>query len=398
MGKIRLAVTGETLFAGRLTECIQKHAPEYLEVISCRTLQELPEFLAQLQPDILLCEQGAMVPGELSKHMVLIQLVDNQNFKEQDTDGQQSRNKYLDQNKDLNDISSGKRKSDPGPNSGEKQKSDLDHNGNEKQKSGLRPEIKNRIFRYQRGSEILRQIFQIYEQNSKKNLVCRCKTADMEMTAFYAPGGHELLLPFSISYAAICGEDTKVLYLNLSEFSGMRLLFGNKEGNNLSDLIFGIRQKKERFLLCLQSVLHHAEQFDYVLPPENPEDLYEIQEADLACLLTLLQEQTAYKKIIWNCGTLNQTAVQVMECCGKVFCVMKENAFGKYRKAEFEVFLKKELRHRLREKVQYVYPQTGSGAFVQGVDILTQLQNGEFAKEVRRLIEETDAKKWKGTL
>jgi len=331
--KIKLAVSGDTLFAERLTECMRKHAPEYLEVLSCRNLQELQEFLTQLQPDILLCEQEAAVPEGLSKYMVQIQLADNQGFKEQDT----------------------------------------------------------RIFRYQRGSEILRQIFQIYEQNCKKNLVCRCKTADMVMTAFYAPGGHELLLPFSVSYAAICGEDTKVLYLNLSEFSGMRSLFGNQDGKNLSDLIFGIRQKKERFLLCLQSVLHHAEQFDYVLPPENPEDLYEIQEKDLACLLALLQEQTAYKKIIWNCGTLNQAAVQVMECCGKIFCVVKDQAFGKYRKTEFEGFLQKELRQGLREKVQFVHPQTGSGGFVQGVDILTQLQSGEFLKEVRRMTEDADS-------
>lgn len=358
MGKIRLAVAGETLFAERLTECMRKHAPEYLEVLSCGTLNDLPEILAQLRPDILLCEQGAAALEGLSTYMVQIQLVDNQGFGDQD----------------LNCISS------------EKRKSDLSYSGNENQESNL-----SRIFRYQRGSEILRQIFQIYEQSSKKNLVCQCKTADMEMTAFYAPGGHEMQLPFSVSYAAICGENEKVLYLNLSEFSGMRLLFGNKDGGNLSDLIFGIRQKKERFLFCLQSVLHHTEQFDYVLPPENPEDLYEIQEADLACLLTLLQEQTAYKKIIWNCGMLNQAAVQIMECCRKVFCIVKENAFGKYRKTELEVFLQKELRQRLREKVQYVYPQTGGGGFVQGVDILTQLQTGEFVKEVRRFTEEASS-------
>lgn len=358
MEKIKLAVAGETLFAERLVECMRKHAPNYLEISACENLQELQEFLVQLQPDLLLCEQGTAVPEGLEqvKYLVQIQLVDDQGSKKQDTDYAQ------DESKDSN------------------------HSSFEKRNLDLR---KNRIFRYQRGSEILRQIFQIYEQNSKKNLVCRCKTADMEMTAFYAPGGHELLLPFSVSYAAICGKNTKTLYLNFSEFSGMRLLFGNKDGNNFSDLIFGIRQKKERFLLCLQSVLHHAEQFDYVLPPENPEDLYEIQEADLACLLTLLQEQTEYRKIIWNCGTLNRAVIQMMECCSKVFCVVKENAFGKFRKTELEEFLKKELWQSLREKVQYVYPQTGNGGFVQGVDLLMQLQTGEFAKEVRRLTEES---------
>lgn len=335
MGKIRLAVIGETLYAGRLTECMQKNAPDYLEVLSCKGMGQLPEVLIKMKPDMVLCDQEIVQEDEALDHM-----------------GDHTIWIYLSDEKEII----------------------------EKYKY---------IFRYQRGSEILRQIFQIYEQNSKKNLVCRCKTTEMEMTAFYAPGGHDLQLPFSLSYAALSGESKKVLYLNLSEFSGMRTLFKQKDSDNFSDLIFGIRQKKERFLICLQSVLHHTERFDYVLPPENPEDLYEIQEDDLACLLSLLQEQTEYNTIIWNCGTYNQAAVRVMECCKTVFCLVKENAFGKYRKIEFEHFLKKEICQRLRQKVQYVSPQAGN-SFVQGVDLLTQLRSGEFAKQVKMMTEEAD--------
>ncbi len=335
MGKIRLAIIGETRYVKRLTECMQKNAPDYLEVLSCKGSGQLPEVLTKMRPDMILCEQdmihedGAL--NSLADHIVWIYLSDEKEVEE--------KSKY--------------------------------------------------IFRYQRGSEILRQIFQIYEQNSKKNLVCRCKTTEMEMTSFYAPGGHDLLLPFSLSYAALSGESEKVLYLNLSEFSGMRTLFKQKDSDNFSDLIFGIRQKKERFLICLQSVLHHTERFDYVLPPENPEDLYDIQEDDLACLLSLLQEQTEYNMIIWNCGTFNQAAAQVMECCKTVFCLAKENAFGKYRKVEFEHFLNKEFHQRLRGKVRYVSPQAGN-SFVQGVDLFTQLRSGEFAKQVKMMTKEAD--------
>ncbi len=142
-------------------------------------------------------------------------------------------------------------------------------------------------------------------------------------------------------------------------------------------------------MLCLQSVLHQTEYFDYVLPPENPQDLYEIREEDLACVLTQLQEQTEYQKIIWNCGSLNQSAQQVMECCSKVFCIVKENAFGKYRKLELDAFLKKEKRQRLREKVKYLCPQIGSSGFVQGSSVLTQLQSGDFVRQVEELTQDT---------
>ena len=168
----------------------------------------------------------------------------------------------------------------------------------------------------------------------------------------------------------------------------MAPLLGEKSGSNLSDLVYGIRQKKEQFLLCLQSVLHQTEYFDYVLPPENPQDLYEVREEDLACLLTQLQEQTEYQKIVWNCGSFSQSAQQVMECCSKVFCIVKENAFGKYRKLELEEFLRKETRQRLWEKVQYLCPQAASGGFVQGGSVLSQLQSGDFARQVQELTQD----------
>ena len=167
----------------------------------------------------------------------------------------------------------------------------------------------------------------------------------------------------------------------------MQQLFDDRDGNTFSDLIYGIRQKKEQFLLCLQGVLHHAERFDYVLAPENPEDLLEIQEDDLECLLALLQEQTDYETIIWNCGGMNHVMEQVMRCSSRVYAVVKDRSFGKYRKAEFDKYLQKERRRWLRERVEYISPQAGSGSFVPGVDILSQIQSGVFAQQARALLE-----------
>lgn len=339
MARLKLAIVGSSAYAGRLAECIRKNAPEYLEILNCackgEISDEISEFLSQTQPDIMLYEQLADAENHVSLNTVRIQLVAEE---------------YV-----LNNP-----QEDPAV-----------------------------IFRYQKGPEILRQIFQIYEKISKKNLICWCKTMNLEMTAFYAPGGHEFLLPFSLSYAANSKGKGKVLYLNLSEFSGMADIMGDKDGGNFSDLIYGIRQRKERFLVCLQSVLHHTEAFDYVLPPENPQDIYEIGEEDLACLLSLLREQTEYELVVWNCGTLNQSVRQVLNYCSKIYCVIKETLFGKSRKAEFEKFLEKEAVRGIKEKLQYVNPQinyiNGSGGLTQGTDVVNWLQNGEFAELSVRL-------------
>ena len=327
--KLKLALAGSTPYIVRLAEYIQKNGPEYLEVSECIKQEEIGQFLEKLEPDILLCECLDIMQKTISKNIVQILLSDAKNT--------------VDENIPV-------------------------------------------IFRYQDGTAILRQVFMIYGQKTEKKLDIYCQSENFEMAAVYAPGGHELQLAFALAYAAICGENKKVLYLNLSEFSGMLPLTRRKEEENLSDLIYGIRQRKDKFLFFLESVLHHTLKYDYILSPNNPEDLYAISQSDLGCLLELLKEQTDYDTVIWNFGTLNQLAGEMLTQCSKVFCVVKESFFGKYRKKEFEQFLEKEQSAMLQKKIRYVSPQAGNGMFVQGESIFAQLQDGEFVGQVKRLI------------
>lgn len=359
MGKLKLAVLGETVYMDRLADSIQKNGPEYLEVASCKEAGRIKEFLDCMQPDILLYEESMLLEKSLEPDFVY------------EADFQHTQNLWYAQWAEI-----------------------FAERCNDTVKIVL-TDTKGQgidgcqvIFRYQSGELILRQIFQIYEEVSGKNVVYWYKTKDLDLTAVYAPGGHELQLPFSVSYASLCGENKKVLLLNLSEFSGMNQLFGDKEGANFSDLVFGIRQNKEKFQLFFQQVLHHMQGFDYVQPPGNPQDLYELQEEDLEILLSLLKEQSEYQMIIFHCGMLNEWSRHVMDQCSKVYCVVKESMFGKYRKEEFEQFLEKESMDSLKKKVKYVSPQLGSGGLVQGVSILSQLQSGEFAVQVRGLVQD----------
>lgn len=329
MRRLKLAVAGITPYISRLAEYMQKNGPEYLEVSECMKQEELGQFLEMLDPDILLCECRNMVHVPRPGNMVRILLSDTKNTTDESVPV---------------------------------------------------------IFRYQNGTAILRQIFMIYGQKTEKKLDIYCQSEDFEMAAVYAPGGHELQLAFALAYAAICGENKKVLYLNLSEFSGMFPLTRSKEEENLSDLIYGIRQKKDKFLFFLESVLHHTLRYDYILSPNNPQDLYAISQNDLESLLELLKERTDYDTVIWNFGTLNQLTSEMLAQCSKVFCVVKESSFGKYRKKEFEQFLEKERSAMLQKKIRYVSPQAGNGIFVQGESIFSQLQDGEFVNQVKRQI------------
>ena len=330
MKRLKLAVSGITPYMGRLAEYMQNNGPEYLEVLECVKQAELAPFLEMQKPDILLCESKKLAEGLSGEedHILPILLSDTKNPPEK--------------------------------------------------------EIPT-IFRYQDGASILRQVFLSYGQRTQQKLDVYSQSEDFEMAAVYAPGGHELQLAFSLSYASVCGESKKTLYLNLSEFSGMLPLTRQEEGESLGDLIYGIRQSKDKFLFYLESVLRHTTRYDYILAPNNPQDLYAFTEKDLACLLELLKSETDYDAVVWNLGSFNQLAEEIWMQCGKVFCVVKESSFGTYQKKELESFLNKEANAHLKNKLHYVNPQAGAGMFAQGEGIFKQLQEGEFVNQIKRL-------------
>lgn len=330
MQKLKLTVVGDSSYAIRLADYIRKRGPDYLELSVSSNCERLARLIDDVHPDILLCECEEGLQKKIPQGSVQILLADTKKTK-------------------TNGIPT--------------------------------------VFRFQGGAEIMRQIFTIYAQNAKKEIACWHPT-DLHMTAVYAPGGHEMQLPFSIAYASICGQDKNVLYLNLSEFSGMADLFRNTEGETISDLVYGIRQDKGKFPFYLQSALYHAETFDYINPPLNPKDLYEIQEEDMIDLFALLAEQSKYEQTVWHIGNYNQLAGAVLKHCEQVFCIVKESAFGKCCKTEFERFLEKEEGAQLKGKVRYVNPQLWNTSSLQGADICQQLQNGEFVQQVRTLIQE----------
>ena len=327
MKKLKLAVFGEKPYMDRLASCIQKNAPDYMEVSKCMKEECLKEFLDKVQPQILLCEavcKKSLIPEDTFQFVLTASM----------------------------------------------SQADMGENG----------EV---IFRYQKGAEILRQVFHTYQKYKNYQHFSSNKPVRLEMEAVYTPGGNEYQLFFSMAYAMLKGAQRKTLFLDLEAFSGMKQMLGESGENHMSDLLYGIRQKKDNISLLLQSVLHHGAYIDYVLPPENPRDVYEITVEEIREMVRLLEEQTEYQLIIWNIGTLNLQMEEVMRHCQKVFCLYRENQSGRTRKQAFTEFLEKDREKDWKERIKMVVLQSPSYQGVQGLDIWQQLGRKEWIEQIQ---------------
>lgn len=328
MGRLQMVLYGKSVYSERLAACIRKYKPEYLEFMQYQ--QQAGNEI--VRADILLREEGTDAE-------VL--------FIEREVDIQLSRVRQQ-----------------------------------------IQKEKEASIFCYQQGQEILRQVFQIYQKLATQFPCMQYGTAVPNMTVIYAPGGHEQQLLFSMAYAACQGQQKKVLYIDLGAFSGMISLVDDGEGENMGDLFFAVQQRPEKFSVILQGLLHHKGNLDYIHPPDNPSDIFEIEEIDIQRLLQLLAEQTEYGEIVWNCNSWNPILWQLLQQSVKIYFLKKETALGKFCLQESEHFLQKEVCESFREKIQFLSLDVAlsNKSVIPGESVWEQLQQGEWGEFVRKLV------------
>ncbi len=112
------------------------------------------------------------------------------------------------------------------------------------------------------------------------------------------------MLAFSVTCAQILGKRGRVLYLNLSECSGMAELFLLEPGTDLSDLIAAFRKDETA---SLKAYVRQLEETDYILPPANPMILHELRERDVDRLIEAVGQCEEYAYVV---AALGDT------CCG----------------------------------------------------------------------------------
>ncbi len=112
------------------------------------------------------------------------------------------------------------------------------------------------------------------------------------------------LLAFSATCAQVLGKRGRVLYLNLSECSGMAELFLLEPGEDLSDLVAAFRREET---VCLEAYVRQIEEMDYIMPPANPMILHELRESDVDRLIEAVGQHEEYMYVVVALGTT---------CCG----------------------------------------------------------------------------------
>lgn len=239
------------------------------------------------------------------------------------------------------------------------------------------------VFKYQPMENIWHEV-QVLTAGNRGNCVAGTSW-ELEVIGVCSPVRHEMQVAFSLLLARILGEKRKLLYLNFMKFSGLQENFGLGGTCDMGDVILRLRKGTLTRETFLKSV-YETEQFFYILPFFNPEQLGEFTEKDFFALLDFVRKETEFETAVIDFGMGVQSLAGVLDSCSSCYCPVKKGYFYEGKTEEFFRYLEKADKQDLRQRLQMVELPFSAKGIRGGGKMLEQLLWSEFGDYVRSFL------------
>lgn len=239
------------------------------------------------------------------------------------------------------------------------------------------------IYKYQSSDNIIREVMARYCERQVPLPGAMVKTR-AKILAIYSPVGRCLKTSFAITMGKLLSQDSRTLYVNLEEFSGLSVLTHTEYRTDLSDLLYFYCGGNYN-LLRLNTVVHTMDSLDYIPPVRYPEDLEQAGAEKLAGLIKTIAEESTYDTVVVDVGSCKRTAVEVMKLCQVVYMPVKEDSVSLAKLEEFERYLERSGSDMLKEKIRKLKLPYHS-CFGRKENYLEQLLWGELGDYTRQLL------------
>lgn len=218
-----------------------------------------------------------------------------------------------------------------------------------------------KIFKYQPAKELMGVLLSGLAENDRiVSLQTPRGQGGGELIALYSPFGGGGVTGYTMSMAKEFAKGFRTLYISLELFHSFtrvqnRRKVANPMGNpGMSEVIFYLRQKKEKLALKLESLVHQWEGVDILSGVEDYRDLLSITKEDVQGLLEIVLGQTGYKKILFDIGILQESTMYLMEQCHRLYVPKPITETQECKLSDFRRLLQKEQKEAILEQILYV--------------------------------------------
>lgn len=216
-----------------------------------------------------------------------------------------------------------------------------------------------RIYKYQSGEEILREVMTALGEGSAGFFQPPSgKTA--KLISVFSPVGRCGKTSFALLFSVLKARTDKVLYLNFEMFSGLSELLSETPRTGLSDALYHLKQGTLD-PAKLSALLYRFQGVDYLPPARSAEDMMTAEDEDYAALLEFLLRETEYDYIIADTGGFCAATADILDLSDCIYMPVKDDFISEGKRSEAERYFKEAGKEALLKRIKQIrLPDPGS--------------------------------------
>ncbi len=124
---------------------------------------------------------------------------------------------------------------------------------------------------------------------------------------------------FAIRMGEKIAEQVPVLYLNLEGYSGGEHYFEYRDGQDLGDLLYCLRQERADYGLKISTMAGQSRGMDYIMPMKNELDLRAVKREEWLRLFEIILEKCVYETVLLDLGDCIDGLYDILGRCDRVY-------------------------------------------------------------------------------
>ena len=201
---------------------------------------------------------------------------------------------------------------------------------------------KYRIYKYQSGENILREIMTFYGHNTAASKR-KASGRHSKLYLIYSPIGRSGKTRFALALTRVLQKDMKPLYLTLEEVSSHHLADDDVMcRGTLSEAMYFYKEGKLTGDRLQELILHDA-QMDSILPVRTPEDITTLTPQEIVGFIEHLRTVSGRDAIILDTDSILSRIEGLLPLCDWTFMPVTDDIKGNSKITKLENYLSKNL-------------------------------------------------------
>lgn len=195
------------------------------------------------------------------------------------------------------------------------------------------------INKYQQADKVLRRLMELYLEIADSSLPCLAGESNTKFIGLYSPVHRCRQTTFALTMSQMLAAKYHTLYLNFEHYAGMAELLPQEQSFDMSDLLYFMNSKQERFRLWMQAMVQKKGELDYIPPMRCGQNLLSVTATEWMQLLQKISELGEYEYVVLDLSESMQGLFEILRCCGKVFTLTAEDGVAQSKILQYEQVL-----------------------------------------------------------